>query len=180
MLKELKNIDSKVLISNPYWDYCIDKYRLPDDTISEYHYVDSRGSTFIIPLFDRNHFIMTKQYRYLNKRFSIEFPGGGTKKNLNPIENAICELREETGFSAKEMVKLGEFNPFNGVTNEICTVFLAKNLELVGAQPDQSEQFEIISMSIEQIQNKIIVGEIWDGMTLAAWTLFFLSDYAKL
>jgi ADP-ribose pyrophosphatase len=172
MLKKLTKIDSDIKFRNPYWCYRFDHYKMPDGKIGEYHYVQTNGSTMIIPQLDNNTFVLIRQYRYLNQRESIEFPGGGIKENNTPIENAREELLEETGYGSKSIEKIGIFNPFNGVTDEICHVFLAQGLEKRKAKPDQSEEFEIIELTKENIFEYIKSGEIWDGMTLASWMLF--------
>ncbi len=172
MINQLKRISTKLQFPNPYWDYRIDEYTLPNGEVGLYYYVDSRGSTFIIPKFSQYKYIMVRQYRYLNQRESLEFPGGGIKESFEPLNNAKQELIEETGYISNKWKKLGEFNPFNGVTNELCYVYLADELILEKKQPDYSEQTEIEIVNEKDIYHKIERGEIWDGMTLAAWMLY--------
>ncbi len=150
----------------------VDEYNWPDGTVGEYHYVQTNGSTMIIPQLDETTFVLTRQYRYLNGRVSLEFPGGGIKKGLEPEQNAREELEEEAGYEAGYLNELGIFNPFNGVTDEICHVFLARDLNFVGAKPEPSEEFEIITLSFNEIEEKIRTGELWDGMSLASWSLY--------
>ncbi len=172
MLKKLNNISSKTKYKNPWWEYRLDEYQMPSGNIGEYHYVYTRGSTFVIPMLSDGRFVMTKQYRYLVQKESIEFPGGGLAEGLSPEENAKNELKEEAGFWANNLRMIGEFNPYNGVTNEMCKVFFANNLEKLDSCPEESEEFEILFLKKEEIVEKIKKGEIWDGMSLAAWTIF--------
>ena len=58
MLTELRQIDSELKFSNKYWDYRLDRYVLPGGGEGEYHYVDSRGSTIVIPLIEKSKFIL--------------------------------------------------------------------------------------------------------------------------
>lgn len=150
----------------------LDDYTWPDGSIHEYHYVSTTGSTMIIPQLDETTFVLTRQYRYLNSKVSLEFPGGGIKPGLLPEVNAMEELEEESGYIANKLTKIGAFNPFNGVTDEICSVFLAENLIFKGGKPDPSEEFEIITLSFDEINKKIRTGELWDGMSIASWSLF--------
>jgi ADP-ribose pyrophosphatase len=175
MKKKFETLESETIIDNPYWEYRRDKYILPGGDTGDYHYVHSNGSTFIIPFLDDETLILTKQYRYLNNRTSIEFPGGGIAKELSPVVNALKELEEETGYSARQLDFLGKFNPFNGVTDEMCYVFTAKQLFGVDALPEESEEIEIIKLNMKSIRELIKKGEIWDGMTLAAFSLLSLA-----
>lgn len=173
--KPFSQISSKVLHSNPYWDLLYDEYILPDGSVGEYYYINSRGSTMVIPQLDNSNFLLINQFRYLNQIESLEFPGGGIAKGLTIYQNALKELKEETGLTAKSMELIGKFNPYKGVTNEICYVFLATNLERMEANPEKTEQITSTELSTEQIKNQIKSNKIWDGMSIISWYLYQLT-----
>jgi ADP-ribose pyrophosphatase len=171
ILKPWKKITSDIKFKNPWWTYVFDKCRLPNGKEYEYHYVHTSGSSFIIPVKENGKILLVNQYRYLNDRFSIEFPGGGIKENQTPEFVARKELIEETGLSG-ELEKIGYFNPYNGISDEICHVFIAKNLQPSDEEvKDEQEEFEIIELSPEEIEKKIQSNEIYDGMTMASWAI---------
>ena len=114
---------------------------------------------------------MVKQYRYLCDEVSLEFPSGGVKAGSDYIRTAASELAEEAGLKAGDFQLAGKFNPYNGVTNEICRVYVARSLARTKSEPDATEQFEETLLTPEEIDAKIRSGEIWDGMTIAAWAL---------
>jgi ADP-ribose pyrophosphatase len=170
-LKPWKKISSEVKFKNPWWTYVLDKYLLPSGKEGEYHYVHTGGSVFVIPVFDDGNLLMNKQYRYLNERFSLEFPGGGVKIGENPDEIARKELVEETGYDG-ELEKAGIFNPFCGVTNEYCHVYIARNLKPSDKEkPDESEEFLMQKISVNELEKMIETNEIFSGMTMASWAL---------
>lgn len=170
-MKKSKTLSSENIFINPWWIYKVDKYLFPNGSEGEYHYVYTSGSAFIIPVMDDRRLIMVSQYRYLNDRFSLEFPGGGIKSGQKPADVARKELIEETGFDG-ELEFIGIFNPFNGVTNEICHVFIARDLKSSDEfKKDESEEFEMHFLSIDEVEEKIRTNEIYDGMTMAAWAL---------
>jgi len=175
-LQILKTISTREVLRNKWWRYFVDEYKFPDGSDGEYHFVRTSGSTMTIAKLSETSFVLTRQYRYLNRRISLEFPGGGIKEGLEPETNAREELTEEAGYEATEMIKLGIFNPFNGVTDEICHVFLALGLTQVEARPEPSEEFEIVTLSKQQINEYIQKGELWDGMTLASWALYLSKE----
>jgi isopentenyldiphosphate isomerase len=57
------------------------------------------------------------------------------------------------------------------VADEICNVYLARALVSVPPKPDETEEFERFILTPEEVKAKISSGELWDGMTIAAWTL---------
>lgn len=171
MLRKWKKISSKLFSENPYWSYYIDEYEIDEHFKGEYHYVHTKGSTMIIPMLE-DKFILVEQYRYLNQKTSIEFPCGSIEKHLDEISNAKKELEEETGFTTKNLVKIGFFSPYNGVADEYCSVFFTNQLEPCETKPDKTEGFNIYLLYEKEIDNLITENKIWDGMTIAAWTLF--------
>ena len=170
-MKPYKVIRKSVAFKNPWWQYCHDQIELPSGMPGEYHYVLTPGSTMIVPVLEDGRLLLVRQYRYLGNQDSIEFPSGGVKEGVGYDETAKNELIEETGFSAENMEHIGSFNPCNGLVNEICRVYVARNLRFVGSRPDDTESFEMVSLSIEELEAHIENRTIWDGMTLAAWAI---------
>ena len=171
-LNRWRKISEETRIANPWWKYKFDVFELPSHKRGEYHYVHTNGSAMVIPLHDDRTITLVKQYRYLNERESIEFVCGGVREGISYEEMARNELAEEAGLRAERILCIGEFNPFNGVTNEISKVFVAADFTQVDPHPDETEEFEILRLTFDEIDEKIRRGEIWDGMTLAGWMLF--------
>lgn len=170
-LQRWKKISEQVLTTNPWWQYKRDEFLLPQGKQGEYHYVHTNGSAMIIPLLDDGRIVMVTQYRYLNNRESLEFPCGGVKNGHTYEETALHELAEETGYHTNHLEYLASFNPYNGVTDEICRIFLATSLLPVTAHPDETEEFEKHAFFPDEIDELMTNGTIWDGMTLASWCL---------
>jgi ADP-ribose pyrophosphatase len=172
MLKSLRQIHSELLHENPWWQYRKDIYVRPDKSEGQYYYAHTPGSVMIIPVTEDGNLILVKQYRYLNQKESLEFIGGGIKKGKNAEESAREELHEEAGIIADELKKVGEFNPMNGVTDEICNIFVARSLKRTIPKPEAAEEFEILELSVKRFSELISEGLLWDGMTLAAFAMF--------
>jgi ADP-ribose pyrophosphatase len=170
-LKIWKKLSGKTLFKNDYWSYLLDEFEIEGSGKGKYHYVHTIGSTMIIPVTNDNKIILVNQYRYLNQKESIEFPCGSVEEGLLFEDNAIKELREETGFSSMKLIKAGEFSPYNGVSDEMCVVYVAKNLFSDPLEGDFTEDFELKFASPSEIDIMIDNNIIWDGMSIAAWTL---------
>lgn len=170
-LKPWKKISESTLFKNPWWTYKRDEFELPSGKSGEYHYVHTNGSSIVIPIMADGKVLTVKQYRYLCGKESIEFPCGSVKDGSGHDETAWHELAEETGYSAKRLSLAGGFNPYNGVTDEMCHVYIARELLHVGGTPDETEEFEVLPLSAEEIDLRIKQGTIWDGMTIAAWLI---------
>jgi ADP-ribose pyrophosphatase len=170
-LRRWKKLSESVLFKNPWWTYKRDHFELPTGKSGEYHYVHTNGASMIIPIMDDGKILTVKQYRYLCEKESIEFPCGSVKDGSTFDETARHELSEETGYAAKRLSLVGEFNPYNGVTDEICHVYVARELQHVGGTPDETEEFELLPLLADEIDKLVRDGTMWDGMSLAAWAI---------
>lgn len=170
-LKPWKKLSEETLFKNNWWSYKRDTFELPSGSQGEYNYVHIGGSAMVVPIMKDSRVLLVNQYRYLNSKESLEFPCGSVKEGMSHDETAWHELTEETGYSSSRLFLAGEFNPYNGVTNEICRVYIAHELQHVGGTPDETEEFELLPLSADEIDAKIASGDIWDGMTMAAWTI---------
>jgi ADP-ribose pyrophosphatase len=164
-----KKIRQVCEIRNPWWTYRKDDLLLPSGKRGEYHYVHVRGSSLIVPVLDDGRFILVNQYRYLCDRESIEFPCGSVKEGSTHEETARHELEEETGYRSSSLSFAGEFNPYNGVTDEICRIYVARGLEAAVSRPDETEEFEYLFPTAREVDDMVASNVIWDGMTMAAW-----------
>jgi ADP-ribose pyrophosphatase len=148
MLKVLRQLSTELLARNPWWGYRKDRYLHPDGSEGEYFYVHTPGSMMIVPITDEGKIILVKQYRYLNRHESLEFIGGGVKQGKTDEESADEELLEEAGIIANQLIRIGGFNPMNGVTDEMCNIFVAHSLKKVAAtrKPQKNLKFPNLLM----------------------------------
>jgi ADP-ribose pyrophosphatase len=170
-LTRWKRLDRSVVAKNSWWTYLKDTFQLPSGSKGEYHIVHTNGASMIIPVLDDGRMMLVRQYRYLCDRESLEFPCGGVKDGSTWEETAVHELREEAGFRSGDLRTVGEFNPYNGVTDEVCRVFTARKLDHVGDAPEETEEFERVILTPEELDAEIRSGRLWDGMTIAAWMI---------
>lgn len=172
MLKRLRRLSTELLHKNPWWEYRRDEYLHPNEEKGEFFYVHTLGSVFVIPVLNDGRFVLLRQFRYLNQIESLEFVGGGMKPGCEYEGMAREELREEAGYEAGVLTPIGWFNPMNGASDERCYVFVARQLTPVGSRPESSEEFEPVLVTSDELGGLIRSGEIWDGMTLAAYALY--------
>lgn len=180
MLQRLDKLTTESLDRNPWWDYRHDTYSHPDGSQGDFYYIQTRGSVFVIPELEDGRLLLLRQFRYLNQLESLEFVGGGLKGNATAEESAREELQEEAGYEAGRLTSLGWFNPMNGASDEKCYVFIASELTKSRARPEISEEFESESVTIDELIGLIQSGKIWDGMTLASFSLYLLKHTSKL
>lgn len=158
----------------PYFRIGHDEYVMPNQHTGNYYYLHINASVFVVPLLADGRIVLVQQHRYLFGRPSLEFPGGGMGTDTDPQRAAQRELHEEAGYEAKQWHALGQFAPCNGLSNEMCHVFLAQDLVEVGQQPDESEELSVVRATPKKVSELISSGTLWDGMTLATLSLLQL------
>jgi hypothetical protein len=83
---------------------------------------------------------------------------------------------EETGYQAKEYVKIGVSNPNPAIFNNRCYTFLARNITKVSdPRPDQTEDIEVVLIPLSDIPGLIRKGEIDHAIVITAFYLYFLQ-----
>ncbi len=169
-LKRWKKLNQKTVFKNNHWSYNLDQFEIEGGTKGEYHYVHTLGSTMVVPFTSNNKILLVKQFRYLNQKESLEFPCGAIENGLTKKENALKELREETGKTGR-LKYIGEFSPYTGAADEMCSVFIATDLTDSPLPQDETEEFELLQYSINEFENLIKQNIIWDGLTLSSWLL---------
>lgn len=173
-MSNYKKISSEIVHKNPFWTYYHDKYLLPDGKEGDYYYGENEGSgcAIVVPVLDDGRLLLTRQYRYLREKQSVEFPRGGMMSGESPSEAVEREFLEETGYKADEMIKLGAFDGINGVFKDTAHVFIARGLQKAREPaPDATESIEVFFRHLDEFEEMIKNGEIWDGQTLATWAL---------
>lgn len=167
-----KKIKTEIIHTNPFWVYCHTTFEVPNcQEAGEYFHVDTRGSVMIIPIFSDRRVGLVRTYRCLFDRYGLEFPGGGVEEGQTYEKAAQAELQQEAGLVAREMINVAEFAPFNGISTEVCRVFLARGLSRVAAEENPKEEVELATRRLDEIEDLIRRNEIWDGQTLAAWAI---------
>ena len=96
----------------------VEKYKNKLFTVSEDHAVDPggfeikraivhhRGSAVMMPVDDRKRVLLVRQYRLPAERILWELPAGSVDPGEKPLQTAKRELKEETGYHAKNWKKL--------------------------------------------------------------------------
>lgn len=131
------------------------------------------GAAAVLPLFDDGSLLLERQWRYPLNRSFLEFPAGKLDPGETPLSTAMRELREETGYTAREWASLGPMHPVISYSTEVIHLFMARDLTLGESQKEAGECLELVRLTSEDFFAAIGRGEVTDSKTLVC--AFWLS-----
>lgn len=119
--------------------------------------VNCNGIVAVVPVTSTGEVLLTRQFRPVVNRFVVEFPAGLNDRDEPLMEAAKRELVEETGYMSEDFLYLAEGPVSSGISTEILTVFLARNVtpataELKQRYPsEETEDIEVITTPYRQV-----------------------------
>jgi ADP-ribose pyrophosphatase len=119
-----------------------DRLVLPGGQERSYPVLQLGESAGIVALTARDEVVLVRQYRHVTRGFCWEIPGGGIQPGESPEDAAQRELREEAGYRAGRLSRLGGFWPNNAYLDEVIHVYLAEELVSDPLPADQDEHLE--------------------------------------
>ena len=139
--------------------------------------IEHSGGAVIGAVTSNHNLIMVKQYRKPLERVVLEVPAGKRDGNENGEEVARRELREETGYTAGEIIHLTTMYPTPGYSQEALDIFLARDLIPGETDFDENEAIEICEVPLAEAVDMIMRGEIKDGKTQV--TVLMVKEYLE-
>ncbi|MDW3213137.1 MAG: NUDIX hydrolase [Ilumatobacteraceae bacterium] len=155
------------------WKVVVADFEAPDGTAFRRDVVRSPGSVGVVPLvFDAEgqpSVVLVEQYRPPYERNVIEIPAGMRDVPGEPPEaTGRRELIEEAGLRAGEMSHLVDMLPSPGMTDSVCTIFLATGCtpaEFDRHGPEE-EAMRLVHLPLADALSMIDRGEISDAKTV--------------
>ena len=102
------------------------------------------------------------------ERDTYEVPGGHREAGETIEEAAKRELKEETGFTAEQLMFVTKTCLAIGTSNEMTYVYIATGLTHGEQMPDREEFIKLEKYSLEDTMQMIEDGKIIDSKTLIA------------
>src|SRR5579871_4031527 len=125
----MKLLSSTEISKTPIFRVTMDRALDPDGFEIKRAIVQHGGSAVVMPVDDRKRILLVRQYRLPARRYLWELPAGRIDEGETPLQAARRELREETGYKARNWSKLAVFYPSPGFLAEKMTIYLATELK---------------------------------------------------
>ena len=145
-----------------------DWLKTPDGRETKFDIIEHGGSVVIIPLDEAGNLLFVRQYRHAASQDLLELPAGTLEENEDPDVCAAREIREETGFAAGKLERLGQFYLAPGYSTEFMVVYLATDLRHDPLEADADEFLSVERIPVAKAIEMAERGEVPDAKSLAA------------
>ena len=130
--------------------------------------IEHNGGAVIAALTEDNKLVMVRQYRKPADKVMLEVPAGKIDPGEKPLEAAVRELKEETGYTAEKVEFLTQFYPSVGYSEEVLYLYLCTGLIPGETNFDENEAIDIEEVELDRLFKMAMSGEIDDAKTLIA------------
>ena len=152
-------------------DLDVDEVEEPGGIRGTREVVRQRGSVAALPVHPDGRVVLVRQYRYAVDDHVWELPAGRIDPGETPEEGARRELEEEVGLRPATLEPFLEFWTTPGFCDEVMHLYRASDLESVPPRPEEDENIEAGTFSLEEALEMLGRGEIREGKTVVALLL---------
>ncbi len=149
----------------------VDTVRIPNGAETIREVVEHPGAVVIAAIDSDGRVLFVKQYRHAVGRELLELPAGTLERNEPPQTAARRELKEETGYTARQWELLASFFSSPGILTEEMHVYLASDLAEGTVEPMEDEDLRVEQVPLSEALKQVGSGEIVDAKSIVGLLL---------
>ena len=163
-----RTLSSEIKYHNPWISVREDQVQNPSGGRGIYGVVTMKNKALgIVPIDAEGNTWLVGQYRYPLNEYSWEIPMGGGLVELDVLESAQRELKEETGLTAARWTRIARLHTSNSVTDEEGFVYLAEDLTQGELEPEETEDLRLWKLPLAAAIRMVMDDQITDGISVA-------------
>jgi ADP-ribose pyrophosphatase len=166
----LKVLSSKVVFKGKVFSVTRDQVEEPNGVSATRDVIRHSGSVVVLAVDESGRqprVLLEHQYRYAAQEYLWELPAGRIDLGETPLAGAKRELIEETGYRAKSWKRILHFYASPGFLDETMDIYLARELTLGEAQPEEDESIDCYLVPLSEAVKMVLNGKIHDGKAIA-------------
>lgn len=172
-MSETERLSNERVYDGKVFDVDRDRVRMPNGREVTIDVVRHSKSVVLIPIPERGHVTLVRQYRYAVRRFLWELPAGCVEEGETPEQAARRECHEEIGQVPDTIVRMASMHPTPGYCDEEMVFFRLSDFSVPDekAEVDEDEDIEVKTFEISEARDMVRRGDITDMKTVVGLTL---------
>lgn len=175
-----KQLSSKIVFQQSWFKTKVDTCELPDGRVFDsYFTVEVPDWVNCIIITADEKLVLIKQYRYPVNKITYELPGGLIEKGEDPMQAALWEMQEETGYSSNNIELILTVAPNPALQNTTAYFYLVTNA--VKTKQQQFDEFEEVEvelfdklaiqklLSSNSMQHGVQIGGLYKALEKIGW-----------
>lgn len=167
MNNSTKVLSSKTILDAKLFQLIEKELEYPTGRKVIHHDMHRKPTVSIFPLTDAYEIYLVSEYRYLLEKTILAAAAGFMDKDgETPLDTAKRESKEELGITAGQWEQLAAVDLASSVIKGKSYLFLARDLEIGEATPEEDEEITVVKMSLDEAVQKVMLGEISASATI--------------
>lgn len=159
-------LDTRRAFENKWWNIREDTVVLPDGSQAKHYVRERAGASMVFALTKKNNVVLVDQYRHAQKTRFLELPAGLIEEGETPLETAVRELEEETGFTSDVVSNVLAIPMSQGYDTGLLHVFLAKNcVKEKDLRHEPTEDIKVVEMPLSEYKEMLLAGRLKHGIS---------------
>lgn len=126
------------------------------------------GAVIIVPVTGAGEVLLVREYAAGVHAYELGLPKGRLEPNESPADGANRELKEEVGYGARDMRRIGALTLAPGYMTHRTEVMLARDLYEERLPGDEPESIEVVRWPLDDIAGLTRRDDVSEGRTIAA------------
>lgn len=166
MIVKETTISSDLIYTGKNIQLRVDTVEVPNKGYQKREIIEHKAVVAIIAITPDNKIVLVKQYRKAVEKELYELPAGKIESGETPLDTAIRELKEETGYTASNLKLIHKYYTTPGFSNQMIFIYLAENLMPGEKQLEDDEFLDVYELDMDKAYNMVLTNEICDSKTI--------------
>ncbi len=167
-----KTISSQLIYEGRAVRLRVDTVQMPGGRKTTREIVEHSDCVAVVVIDADDNVLLVNQFREAVGRELLEIPAGGIEPGEDAETAVSRELREETGYLPRRIERLGGFYSAPGYCTEYLHLYLASDLIPSQLFAEDTENIEVVRVSLSEITSLITSGKICDAKSIAGLLTF--------
>lgn len=174
-----KVLGSEYLFQRPWLTVRKDCVQIPSGEVNdEFYILEYPDWVNVIAITEDGQFVMEKQYRHGLGKTCYEIPAGVIEEGETPLDAAMRELQEETGYGDGTWRELMTLTGNASTTNNLSHCFIATGVRKISGQHlDRTEDIQVCLLSKNDVLDLLMSDQVKQSLMAAPLWRYFAEQF---